>query len=312
MTGESDGQTPAARPMVAPDTSRELLAAKQRIDARTAQMAELDRQPSATGDTGRQPGGYYDLQEQNKLDDWRMTRGYLDADGVVRLPNPAGYLDEMTGDAPGTWAAKNMTATQTNAAMRPFLAESMELSGAKQMQARVDAGQMSPADAEAEQALTAGIMGVAMSGGRRGSKANSSRPASPTQQCPPTSPATAGRSNMWTKKDVAGRRVYQRDDLIDSQKTDDLGRTNRQRMQGGLPPIGADGKPINLHHTVQSEPGSIVELTETFHKDNSGVLHMYLNGQAKIGYSSAPPPIDRSTFRSWSRDYWMERAKDFP
>ena len=188
MTSNPDDQNAAARPMVAPDTNRELLAAQQRIDARTAQMAELNRQPRAVSDTGQQPGGFYDLDAQNKLEDWRMTRGYLDTDGVVRLPSPTTYLDELTGDAPGTWAAKNMTATQTNAAMRPYLAESMELSGAKQMQARVDAGQMTPADAEAERELVAGVTGMAMMAGRRGSKANPNRPPSPVQLCPPSEP----------------------------------------------------------------------------------------------------------------------------
>lgn len=116
---------------------------------------------------------------------------------------------------------------------------------------------------------------------------------------------------LWKRKTVKGREVYQRDDLIDPNKVGPDGRTNLQRMEDGDPPIGPDGKPVNLHHMTQDEPGSIAEVDQTFHKNNHGIIHMYPNGQAKIGYASAPPPIDRNAFRTWSRGYWKTRADDF-
>ncbi|ASY66736.1 hypothetical protein SJ05684_b57540 (plasmid) [Sinorhizobium sojae CCBAU 05684] len=123
--------------------------------------------------------------------------------------------------------------------------------------------------------------------------------------------ARSTRTNLWTRKEVNGRKVYQRDDLIDPDKKGPDGRTNLERMQDGDPPIGPDNKPINLHHMTQDEPGPIAEVEQTFHKDNHRILHIYPNGQAKIGYGSAPPPVDRAAFRTWSRQYWRTRAGDF-
>ncbi|KAB0677369.1 PAAR-like domain-containing protein [Aureimonas leprariae] len=117
--------------------------------------------------------------------------------------------------------------------------------------------------------------------------------------------------SRWKRNSANGRRVYQRDDLIDPKKVDDRGRTNLERMQKGLAPLGPDGKPVNLHHLTQDEPGAIAEVGQTFHKDNHGILHMYPNGQAKVGYNSAPPPIDRQAFGNWARSYWKTRASDF-
>jgi hypothetical protein len=74
------------------------------------------------------------------------------------------------------------------------------------------------------------------------------------------------RTNFWKRKDVNGRRVYQRDDLIDPNKKGPDGRTNLERMQDGDPPIGPDNKPVNLHHMTQDEPGPIAEVEQTFHK----------------------------------------------
>ena len=41
--------------------------------------------------------------------------------------------------------------------------------------------------------------------------------------------------------------------------------TNIERMATGRAPIGTDGKPINLHHMLQSNDSAIAELTQTFH-----------------------------------------------
>ncbi|MBF0786843.1 hypothetical protein IR123_02790 [Streptococcus sp. 19428wC2_LYSM12] len=56
----------------------------------------------------------------------------------------------------------------------------------------------------------------------------------------------------WTN-DVGfnGNKVYQRDDLIDPNLTDSFGRTNVERMQKGLVPIGYDGRSMELHHMTQ-------------------------------------------------------------
>jgi filamentous hemagglutinin len=100
-----------------------------------------------------------------------------------------------------------------------------------------------------------------------------------------------------------GTKVYRRDDLIDPDLTDKLGRTNTERMANGLAPLGPDGKSINLHHMIQTADGPIAELTQTFHKSNHRVIH--------INPSSIPSGIDRREFDAWRARYWIERARGF-
>ena len=59
-------------------------------------------------------------------------------------------------------------------------------------------------------------------------------------------------------RDVS-RRVYQRNDLDFEYVDPKTGKTNLQLMQSGRPPIGNDGKPIELHHVIQKESGPMVE-----------------------------------------------------
>ncbi len=111
----------------------------------------------------------------------------------------------------------------------------------------------------------------------------------------------AGR--LWTQSEFNGTRIYQRNDLIDHKRVDSRGRTNLQRMQRGLAPIGPDGRSINLHHTIQSADSPIAEMTATFHQKNSAVIH--------INPHSTRSGIDRKAFNKFRREYWKNRAKDF-
>lgn len=118
---------------------------------------------------------------------------------------------------------------------------------------------------------------------------------------------------MKGKGDVSGKRwsrftmfqgtkVFQRDDLIDPNAKDKRGRTNLQRMKQGLAPLGPDGRSVNLHHLIQSEKGSIAEVSDTMHKRYDRVLH--------INPKSTPSGIDRKQFGTWKRGYWQQRAND--
>ncbi|MEG0732837.1 MAG: HNH/ENDO VII family nuclease [Vagococcus sp.] len=98
-----------------------------------------------------------------------------------------------------------------------------------------------------------------------------------------------------------GVKVYQRNDAIDVNLIDDYGRTNLQRMEKGLAPIGPDGKSINLHHMTQRNESSIAEVTQSFHQENSKIIH--------INPNSMPSGIDRNKFTSWKRKYWIDRAE---
>ena len=120
---------------------------------------------------------------------------------------------------------------------------------------------------------------------------------------------SAGHANnavsqrLWSTSEFNGTRVYQRDDLIDPSLMDARGRSNLERMQSGIAPIGPDGKSINLHHTIQSPTGPVAEVTATFHQQNSRVIH--------INPSTIPSGIDRPAFDAFRRNYWINRSNDF-
>ncbi|MEO1006946.1 MAG: HNH/ENDO VII family nuclease [Planctomycetota bacterium] len=109
---------------------------------------------------------------------------------------------------------------------------------------------------------------------------------------------------FWTKsKMFNGNKVFQRDDLIDPSRVDARGRTNLERMQRGLAPLGPDNKSINLHHLTQTQDGAIAEVSQTFHQQNYGTLH--------INPNTIPSGIDRIEFNAWRDKYWRDRARDF-
>ncbi|CAH0173078.1 Ribonuclease YobL [Peribacillus simplex] len=110
--------------------------------------------------------------------------------------------------------------------------------------------------------------------------------------------------NYWNKTtEFKNVKVYQRDDIIDPNMKDARGRTNLERMKKGLAPLGPDGKSINLHHTTQRNESSIAEVTQTFHKENSSIIH--------INPNTIPSGINRAEFNKWRSEYWKNRTKDF-
>jgi len=118
--------------------------------------------------------------------------------------------------------------------------------------------------------------------------------------------AKAGKAvaqKYFNKVKYKGTTVYQRDDLIDPKVVDPKGRTNLERMEKGLAPIGPDGKPINLHHMLQDDTGPMAELTQAFHTRHKSAIH--------INPTSTPSGINRNTFQHWKEDYWMFRTMDF-
>ncbi|HEL6826649.1 TPA: hypothetical protein U0C37_002974 [Listeria monocytogenes] len=122
---------------------------------------------------------------------------------------------------------------------------------------------------------------------------------------PITVPKNYSQIRTYWKNEVVfkGTKVYQKDNIIDINKVDVKGRTNLQRMEKGLAPLGLDGNPINLHHMTQREISSIAEVEQSFHQINSKTIH--------INPNSIPTGIDRKAFNKWRSDYWKERAKEF-
>lgn len=107
-----------------------------------------------------------------------------------------------------------------------------------------------------------------------------------------------------------GTKVYQRNDIFDPKKISSWTEggqkvvgNNIQRMKSGRAPIGKDGNPVNLHHSVQTNDSPLYEMTQTFHTKNNRVIH--------INNNKIPTGIDRSEFRHFREAYWINRAKDF-
>ncbi|MGA4847062.1 DUF6531 domain-containing protein [Streptomyces sp. G5(2025)] len=113
----------------------------------------------------------------------------------------------------------------------------------------------------------------------------------------------------WKLVSYRGQRVYQRDDLVLNnpeaiQVRDRYGRSNLKRMQQGLAPLGPDGRPMNVHHMLQTENGPMAELTHSMHFGNYYQLHW------KAG-TKIPSGIDRDAFDLWRKQYWKDRAKAY-
>lgn len=98
-----------------------------------------------------------------------------------------------------------------------------------------------------------------------------------------------------------GKIIAKRNNTFDPNYKDALGRTNKERMEDGLAPIGTDNKSIELHHLKQKDNGVMIELTNKEHNENSKVLHKY----------RSQSEINRTEFNIWKRKYWKERAKEF-
>jgi hypothetical protein len=131
---------------------------------------------------------------------------------------------------------------------------------------------------------------------------------------------TSEELQFWSEAKVFGneklgyRRVYQRDDLFDPHAIVEGDLSNVDLMNKGRPPIGYDGKPVNLHHLTQDEPGALAEVGGKFHSDtkNSRILHGLKEPGESFRYSidgvttEAEKAFNR--FKYW---YWKQRAQGF-
>jgi hypothetical protein len=122
---------------------------------------------------------------------------------------------------------------------------------------------------------------------------------------------------FWQKPQLIGnervgtRLVYQRNDLFDPNAVID-GVSNLQRMAKGRPPIGFDEQPVNLHHLIQQEPGTLAEVGGEFHSDNSGVLHGLTEPKSSFRYSKSGLTTEaEKAFNRYRYWYWQQRALGF-
>jgi hypothetical protein len=162
---------------------------------------------------------------------------------------------------------------------------------------------MDPAGQECSESGDIGLGGAGSDGapeeGGGGGGVETAEPTALPEKALPTE-----TTNFWDEPtEFKGNKVYKRSDLIDPDLKDVRGRTNLERMQNGLAPIGPDQKPINLHHMTQTAQGPIAELTQSFHQENFSVIH--------VNPSTIPSGIDRGMFGAWRAEYWMNRSFDF-
>ncbi|REJ85114.1 MAG: hypothetical protein DWQ36_14630 [Acidobacteria bacterium] len=70
---------------------------------------------------------------------------------------------------------------------------------------------------------------------------------------------------------------------------------NVARMERGQPPVGTDGRLVQLHHRGQNPRGPLDELTARTHQ--------------QVEHPDRPTRIDRSQFAGERRRYWVERVR---
>ena len=101
---------------------------------------------------------------------------------------------------------------------------------------------------------------------------------------------------------VNGKTVTLNNKTFDPTLVDNQGRTNIQRMEQGLAPIGTDGKSVNIHHIDQTNDGHVIEITASEHQQNYSSLH------TNTGQTNSL--IDRNAFNIWRKDYWEWRSNN--
>ncbi|MGG3571861.1 T7SS effector LXG polymorphic toxin [Bacillus gobiensis] len=106
-------------------------------------------------------------------------------------------------------------------------------------------------------------------------------------------------------KDVS-RRVYTLKD-IDIHQKNEFGVTNLELMKNGNAPYAKDGTQINLHHLIQEEPGTMLEIPNSLHSKYSKVIHgLRGNGESFRNNKELKKQYDHFRAR-----YWKWRAKQF-
>lgn len=77
-------------------------------------------------------------------------------------------------------------------------------------------------------------------------------------------------------------------------------------MRKGKPPYWKDGTKIELHHTIQLEPGPMVEIPASLHDEYTKILH----GLVENGGSFRNNPILDKQYNNFRAKYWRSRAKE--
>lgn len=101
--------------------------------------------------------------------------------------------------------------------------------------------------------------------------------------------------------EVNGKKCLIRTD-IDLDQKDEFGKTNKERMENGQPPITKSGETVELHHIGQHPDSPLAELTTQEHRGvgNDTILH----DKQKVS------EIDRNEFKKEREQHWEDRANN--
>ena len=107
-------------------------------------------------------------------------------------------------------------------------------------------------------------------------------------------------------RDLA-RDVFQRSDIDWDMIVPGEDCTNLEWMLRRNAPIGIDGRPIELHHFTQEEPGTMIEMLSSVHQDYKQKLHGLIpDGQGSFRLDD----ILKNQYASFLTQYWKARAAE--
>ncbi|KXZ22653.1 T7SS effector LXG polymorphic toxin [Bacillus nakamurai] len=115
-----------------------------------------------------------------------------------------------------------------------------------------------------------------------------------------------GKVKVKGKVRDVSRRVYTLKDIDINQQTP-KGKTNLELMKDGKSPYAKDGTQINLHHLIQEESGTLLEIPNSLHTKYSDVIH----GLKGHGESFRNDVYLEKQYNNFKTRYWKWRAKQY-
>jgi hypothetical protein len=112
-------------------------------------------------------------------------------------------------------------------------------------------------------------------------------------------------STHYKKIKSANNTFYYNPGFIPNTIKDSEGRTNLERINDGIAPIGFDGESMNIHHITRHQPGIFVLISETMHQQKS--LHLHFRDKK---YYPQPKAIDRNEFNHIKQDLFSKLYKE--
>lgn len=97
---------------------------------------------------------------------------------------------------------------------------------------------------------------------------------------------------------------YYNPDFIPSTIKDSEDRTNLERINDSIAPIGFDGESMNIHHLTRHQPGLFVLISETLHQQKSLNLHF-----RDKKYYPQPKAINRNEFNHIKKNLFSKLYK---